>query len=146
MAITPKRSTVYSPDVLTCTFAGINIAQGLGKGGFLKITQPDPNWTYTPGIGGEGVFNHKATRQIEVEVTLLQTSEANALLSAYHIASEAADGLPGIFYFEDRKGTSKIASPDAVLEKLPDESYGEEADDVTWKIIVHAPQRFVGSH
>lgn len=141
-----QRSTVYSLDAVTSTFAAIDLNNGAGKGGFMKITQPDDNWSYTKGIGGEGVFNHKHTGSVEVEITLLQTSKANALLSAYFILSEAGGGLPAPFFFEDRKGTSKLVATDAVLTRLPDESYGEEADDVTWKFILHDPQRFTGQH
>ncbi len=141
-----QRSTVYSLDAVTATFGGIDLNNGAGKGGFMKITQDEDNWTYTPGIGGEAVFNHKPTKSVTVEVTLLQTSKANALLSAFFIASEAAGGTPAPFFFEDRKGSSKMVATDSVLTKLADENYNEEADDVTWKMILHSPQRFVGQH
>lgn len=141
-----SRVTVYSVDVITFNFAGIDLADGMGKGGFLKITQPDPNWTYTKGIGKEAAFNHKSTGAVEIEVTFLQTAKQNALLSAYHILSEAANGLPAPLFYEDRKGSSKIVGTDAVLTQMPDENLGDEADDITWKFIVHAPQRFVGQH
>src|SRR5262245_20468994 len=98
------RATVHSIDVTTFTFAGMDCAEGMGADGFLKITQPDPNWTYTPGISGEGTFNHKPTGAVEIEVTLLQNSATNAKLSAYHLASEAAGGLPAPIFYEDRKG------------------------------------------
>ena len=141
-----KRSTVHSVDVVTFNFATIDCTEGLGADGFLKITQDGENWTYTPGIGGEGTFNHKQTGSMTIEATYLQNSATNAKLSAYHLASEAAGGLPAPIFYEDQKGTSKLAGTDAVIEKFPDTEEGAEQKDVTWKFIVHAPIRFVGSH
>lgn len=141
-----SRSTVHAVDVVTFNFGGIDLTDGLGADGFLKITQPDENWTYTPGIGGEGCFNHKPTGAVEIEASYLQNSATNAKLSAYHLASEAAGGLPAPIFYEDRKGTSKLAGTDAVLAKMADQEEGAEQKDVTWKFIVHQPARFVGSH
>lgn len=140
------RSTVYSGDVITFEFAGIDCTEGTGKGGFLEITQDGEDVTYVQGGDGEGVFNSKPSGPTRIKGTYLQTSKTNALLSAYYIASKAADGLPGPITYLDRKGTSKMIAASAMLTKLPDEKFGQEVDDVTWEWIVHNPARFVGSH
>jgi hypothetical protein len=141
-----QRSTVWAGYVWTFNFAGIDCTQGLGKGGFLEITQEEESVTTVVGLDGEVAFNQKPQGVTRIKATYLQTSKTNALLSAYYNASQAADGLPGPLAYEDRKGTSKMVGVAAMLTKLPDEKVGAEADDVTWEFIVGPNVRFVGSH
>lgn len=142
-----KRSTTHSLDVITFTFAGINCAKGMGKDGFLTISEQEDTVTYTKGLDGEGVFNVMPPGATLITARFLRTSETNALLSAYYNASKLAEGgLPAPIYYEDRKGTSKLVGASAMITKQPDENLNAEVEDVEWTFLVHAPERFVGSH
>lgn len=142
-----KRSTVYSLDVITFSFGGIDCTKGMGKDGFLTIAQQSDSWSYVQGSDGEGVFNKMPPGATLITAKFLQTSQTNALLSAYFLLSEQTEGgLPAPVFYEDRKGTSKLVAASAVIVKLPDENLNKEAEDVEWSFLVHAPTRFVGSH
>jgi hypothetical protein len=145
--MTGKRSTVYSADAWTFNYATLPIENGKGKDEFLKIEQQDDDFSYTPGLDGEGVFNQLMNNFTKVTLTLLQTSAGNALLSAIHIISRNTEGgQPAPLFIEDRLGTSKLLSSAALIFKMPDETAGKEADVTVWVFGVHDPNRFVGSH
>lgn len=140
-------SKVYSPDVITFKYAGIDVAVGLGKSDFLEITKSEDDWTTTVGIGGEVVFNKIPGGVTVLKATLLQTSAANSILSAYHAASRLIEGGgPAPLVYEDRLGSSKGISTGAVIQKMPDEKFGKEADDVVWMFIAADLVRNVGGH
>lgn len=141
-----SRATVYSANAWTFNFAGVQIETGKGKDEFLKITQKEDTFTYQQGIDGEGVFSFSGASSVEVELTLLQTSAGNAVLSAIHTASLALGGSPAPLFIEDRNGTSKTASVAAMIKKWPDDQAAAEAGMIKWAFIVHDPIRFVGSH
>lgn len=142
----PKRSTVYSADAITFSMAGLPIDSGRGTDEFLRIEQEEDDFTYTAGVDGEGVFNHKMNKFTTITLTLLQTAKGNDVLSALHQASMLAGGLPSPVFMEDRKGNSKLVSDAAIIKKMPDETFGGEADTTEWVIGVHDPVRFVGGH
>lgn len=140
-------ATVFGPDVITCKYAGIDLTQGIGKGGFIEISKSEDDWTVTHGLGGDAVLNKIPGGSTIVKVTLLQTSSANILMSAYHAASRAIDGGgPAPFVYKDRLGNSEGIETDAVIQKMPDEKFDKEVDDVTWAIICPALKRVVGGH
>lgn len=142
----PKRSTVYSGNAITLSVGFLAIEGGRGTDTFLEVEEEEEDWEYTVGIDGEGVFSLKSKGATRMKVTLLQTSAGNAILSALHIASLEADGLTYPAFYEDRKGTSKGASPSVVITKLPPEKFGKVADVVTWELLCHGMARFVGAH
>lgn len=141
-----SRATVYSANAVTFTLATLAIESGRGDNEFLKITQPNDDFSYKQGLDGEGVFSEMRNNYTEVEITLLQTSAGNDVLWALHLASLKAGGLLMPAFFEDRKGNSKMVSAEALILKNPDETYAREAGTVVWKIGVHAPERQVGGH
>lgn len=141
------RSTTYSADAWNFNFGGVAIETGKGKDEFLKIEQQDPDFSYTSGLDGEGVFNQMPNNYTKVTLTLLQTSAGNAVLSAIHIASRLTPGgQPAPLFIKDSLGTSKTISPAAMILRMPDETAGKEADVITWEFGLHAPVRFVGQH
>lgn len=141
-----SRSTVYSANAVTLSFAGQNIDSGRGEDEFLRIEQSEDDFSYRAGICGEGVFSENRNRYTVVTVTLLQTSAGNDVLSAIHNASKLLGGSTAPIYVEDRNGTSKLVSDAAIILKTPDETYARDAGTVVWTIGVHNPQRHVGGH
>lgn len=141
-----SRSTVYSANAWTFNFGGLAIETGKGKDEFLKITQKEDTFTYQQGIDGEGVFSNSGASSVEIELTLLQTSAGNAVLSAIHTASLLLGGSPAPLFIEDRNGTSKTGSVAALIKKWPDDGAAAEAGMIKWEFIAHDPIRFVGSH
>jgi hypothetical protein len=141
-----KRSTVYSGDAVTLSVGLLAIEGGRGKETFLEIEEDEDTVVYDKGIDGEGVFSYTQGGPTTVKVTLMQTSAGNAILSALFNAAVEAGGLTYALFYEDRKGTSKGASPAAAIRKLPPEAFGKTAGEVTWEIICHGMSRFVGAH
>lgn len=141
-----QRATRYSADDYVFDLAGQRVDSGRGPDTFIEIAQQNDDFTYNAGIDGEGVFSHNKNRGTLVTLTLMQTSAGNALLSALHNASIKAGGLLYPCAGQDARGTSKIISEACMITKMPDESFAKEAGTVSWAIMVHNPQREVGSH
>lgn len=142
----PKRSTVYSADAINFQIATLAIASGKGKDTFLEIEEEEDQWEYVQGLDGEGMFCLKQGGATRLKLTLLATSAGNGVISALHSASVLAGGLTYPFYYEDAKGTSKLAAGSGVIVKLPPQKFGATPGDVVWEFIVHAAARFVGGH
>lgn len=140
------RSTVWSADAWNFNYALLDIKTGKGKDEFLSEEPIEANVTYTQGLDGEGVFNQTNATGTKIKLTLLQTSEGNATLSAIKIASDAAGGLPAPLAVQDGKGTSKTISAAAMITQLPPTAAQKEAGQTVWEFLVHDPARFVGSH
>jgi hypothetical protein len=143
----PARSTPYALAAVTCSVAGLPIRGGEEGGEFITIAQPEDDVGYKSSGDGEGAFFTKKNRRVDITIKVIQTGEANGLLTAIHAASLAGDApAPFPFFFEDRAGTSKIVSDAAMFTKLADEVYAEEPGYNTWALIVHDPIRIVGGH
>ncbi len=141
-----NRSTVYSANAVTLNFSGLNIESGRGPDEFLKIEQQADDFSHAAGIDGEGVWSEMLDKYCLVTITLMQTASGNGVLWAIHKASMLLGGSPSPIYVEDRKGTSKLASPTALITKMPDEAWGKEAGTTVWVIGVDNPTRVVGGH
>jgi Protein of unknown function (DUF3277) len=143
-----NRSTVYSSNKVTINFGGLIIDSGRGEAGgdFLRIEQDGDDFDYKQSTDGEGVFWQLAPGKTTVTLILLQMAKSNAVLSALHIASKLAGGMPAPLVINDSGGTGAMISSAGLISKTPDETYAQEPGTVEWAIIVHAPDRIVNSH
>lgn len=140
------RTTVYSANAVTFSFATQQIESGRGPDEFLRIEQQEDDFSHAAGIDGEGVWNELLNKYTLVTVTLMQTSAGNGVMWAIHQASKLLGGSPAPLYVEDRKGTSKLVGTSALILKTPDETYAREAGTVVWVVGVSDPNRVVGGH
>lgn len=139
---------VYSADEVTCNFAGISLEGGTGDDDFVSITKTEDTFTYKAGNDGSGTRSKNGSRYFEVSVTLMATSEKNALLSAIHILDGKSAGGSGVgpLKVEDRGGTTKFLCAEAWVKKIPDLSFKREAETVTWVFGCHNPEFFLGGN
>lgn len=141
-----NRSTVYSGNAVTLSLAGLLIESGRGTDEFVKIEQQGDDFSHSSGLDGEGVWNELLDKYTLVTVTLMQTAAGNGVLWAIHQASRVLGGAPVPLYIEDRKGASKLVSTDALIIKMPDETWGKEAGTTVWTIGCNPDIRVVGGH
>lgn len=141
-----SRATRYSAKDYALTVANVTLDSGRGADTFVEIAGEEDDFGYQAGLDGEGVFFSNPKKYTILTVYMMQTSQANAVLSALHLASLAAEGIMYPVSGQDSRGTSKIVSEAAMILKMPDEVYAKEPGVTAWRIGVHKPDRFVGGH
>lgn len=146
-------ATPYSLSACTLNVATQDIAGagGVGEdnGEAITIEQAEDDIGYKAAADGTGSFFSKKNRYTLIKVKAIQTGAVNQLLTAIHLASRDLNPdtpTPFPIFFEDRNGTSKCVSDEALTLKLPDEGYGVEPGFVEWSIGVKNPTRVVGGH
>jgi hypothetical protein len=141
------RSSVYSLNKVAFSYGGYTIDSGRADDGdVIVIEQENPDFAYKAGPDGEGVFWETPPGATRVTLRLMQSSAANAVLSALHAVAKALRGAPAPLAVSDGGGTGKLVSPAAVIEKLPDETYAVEPGATEWVFLCHQPLRLVNSH
>jgi hypothetical protein len=139
---------VYSAAEISFIFSGIPIDGGRGDDEFCEIAKQEDTYTYKAGIDGEGTRSETKNSYHKVTLTLMQTSSANALLSALHNGDIAIPGGQGIapILVKDRQGASLFTAAEAWIEKIPDLKYAKEAGTVKWIIGCHQPVNVLGGN
>lgn len=141
------RSTVYSLKKLTFSYGGYSVDSGRADDGdVVIIEQENDDVGYKQGPDGEGVFYDMAPGATFVTLRLMQTSAANAVLSAMASVAKALGGAPAPLMISNAGGTGKLISTAAVIAKRPDETFAQEPGAYEWRFICHDPNRLVNSN
>jgi hypothetical protein len=136
----------YSANEVTCLVGLINIDSGRGDDTFIKISQKTKRFSSKAGIDGEVTRSESKDDTHVVEITLMQSSDGNAVLSAMHLIDRATrQGIVPIM-IKDRQGNSVFGSLEAWITGWPDREYKKEVDTVTWEFEVANPDRFEGGN
>lgn len=137
----------YNLDAVKCAFLGVPLS-GYGQGGAIKITKKDPDFDVQPGVGGDAVFWKKGNLIFDIEITLLQTSIANALLSAIRATDIASINGAGIgpFIVADLNGNSLFAAGQCRIMAPPETEFSNEPKDRVWKLACIDGQQFAGGN
>lgn len=82
----------YSADEVTVMFGGVNLNQGAGPDAFLSIEFDEDAFMLAIGVDGEGARSKSNNNSATLTVTLMQTSDLNAVLSAAHNLDKITPG------------------------------------------------------
>lgn len=125
----------YTSDQVVASFGGVPLNTGRGEGVFIKITPMNPAFTTKVGADGEVARSRSNDRRHKVEITLLQTSDGNILLSAVHqldLKAPNGAGVAGLL-IQDMSGTSIHIAPETWITEAPEVQYGPQIEHRTWK-------------
>lgn len=128
----------YDPRKHDIVFAGILINEGLADGTFCTIASEAPGFSVKVGVDGEVTRTRSHNKVATATVVLMQTSEVNERLSALYAADRAAvngQGV-GVFYVQDRGGTTVLQSSKAFISDDPDVTLEAEASTREWTFIL----------
>lgn len=136
---------IYDADKVTATFFGFLIDSGLGEDEFIRITPEGPVVTDKAGADGEVVRSKTNEKRVTIKITLLQTSEGNAKLSAIAELDDRAGNGAGVgpFLVKDRSGLSLHAGK-AWISELPETVYAKGAEAREWTLRGVISGRFEG--
>ena len=139
---------VYSANEVSVIFALLALDSGRGDDEFVSITKAEDSYAYKAGVDGEGTRSENLNSLHEIELTMMASSDANAIMSAIHIGDISIEGGLGIapILIRDKQGTSVFAAAECWIVKIPDKTYGKEIGTVKWKLHAHKPANFVGGN
>jgi len=133
----PSRAKFVDADQFLLYFSGVQI-QGFADGEYAVIEQMTEAFTEVVGTDGEVARSKTNDRRVKVTLKLLQTSAANAQLSAIHqrdLNSPNGAGV-GTFSMVDLFGGSLCEGDQAWIVKYPDSSLDRSAKSRDWEIHV----------
>lgn len=139
-------SKVYSANEISCIVGAFPIDSGRGDDEFISITKEDDTFTVKTGVDGEATFSQSGSNVHRVNITLMQSSDGNAVLSAIHVGDLKVAGGAGIvpLMVRDKQGRDLFVASEARIVKWPDVSYSKEVGTVTWQLLCPNPERFIG--
>lgn len=124
----------YDPRKVTVTFNG-QIIDGFGPDSFVKVSRDNDGWTYQPSNSGGGARSRNPDKSGTIEITLLNKSAANAILSAFAVADELTGEGVGEFQVKDRSTLAALCSArNAWIRKIPDWERAKEVGVTVWLI------------
>lgn len=140
---------VYTSNQIVASFAGIPIQSGRsGEGDFIKIERMNPAFSEKVGADGEVARSRSNDKRTKITVTLMQTSDTNALFSAIFLLDENAPGGAGVgaFSVADLGGTSLHFAAEAWITKPADVTYAAEVGTRIWEFTAASMSGVVGGN
>lgn len=128
----------YTSDQVVVAVAGILVMTGRGEKEFIKIAPMNPLFSTKVGSDGEVARSRSNDHRAKVELTLLQTSSANAFLSALLEADTLASNGAGVgpFLCQDLDGLSLYTGDACWITEHPEVVFANEVEQRLWKIEV----------
>lgn len=139
---------IYDLDQVTIDFAGVKLNSGFSPDGAVKITPWGDKFSRVEGTDGSVTRSKTNSKGASVEITLMQTAEANAKLSTIHNTDLKASNGAGVapFMVRDRQGKSLFLSPHAWIVAPPEAEYTNEAKARVWKFDAADCEHFDGGN
>ena len=120
----------YDPKRISITFLG-NIITGFADGDFVEITGEDGFEMRKGAAGDEDRINKNETGR-DVNITLMQTSISNDVLTAAHQVDVISNDGKGPLQVKDLNGNSILYSAQAYIKKTADQTRGDSLGTIVW--------------
>jgi Protein of unknown function (DUF3277) len=135
----------YDPKNVSVIIDG-QIATGFADGSFVKIGRTENMWNLKVGVDGEGTRAKSNNKSGFIEITLMQSSAFNDVLSGYAAADELSNtgAVPGLV--RDNNGTTLATCLTGWVVKYPDTEFAKEVTTRTWRIETDELDMFVGGN
>lgn len=138
----------YYPDQISLIVCGIPIKGGYADGSFVTIKRTTPTYTSKAGTDGEVTRTRTNDGRCTIEIKLMQSSDANAALSALENLDRKATGGAGVgpTAINDLAGTSEFFAAKSWIANPPDVDYDREAKERVWTIECADHERLDGGN
>jgi hypothetical protein len=125
----------YDPYKVAITING-QIVEGYADGTFISVSRNNQTWTVQSGASGEAARSKSNDRTGTVELTLMQTSAFNDVLSGLFFADETGTLNAGKFLFTltDQNGSTLLGADQMWVQQPPTVEYGKELGDRVWTL------------
>lgn len=123
----------YAPKDVVVSFNGIPIT-GFAEGSFITLKRSGDVTKKRVGAQGDMCITMNADRSGDVEITLMGTAPANAILSAALLVQENAR-VPtvGVLIVSDPSGQQLAVAKNAFFVNYPDIDMADQDTDKVWR-------------
>lgn len=134
----------YDPKKVTIT-VGTHIVEGFADGTFVTVSRNNQTWNTVSGASGEHGRSKSNDRSGTIELTIMQTSASNDVLSSFMALDEtSSNGGKFPFKLIDAHGKTAVATVEAWIQQPPSVEYGKELGDRSWTLEAGDIEFFVG--
>jgi hypothetical protein len=144
---------IYDASEISVSIAGIPIDPGTGPGGYADGEFMTIEWEgdqFTDVVGTDGEVTRSKTNDLRATATLrlMQSSAANAALSALSLLDQKTPNGAGVgaFMVRDRSGLSIHEAAECWIAQMPNATYGREAGPREWKIRIAKLNSLIGGN
>lgn len=124
-------SATYSPCRMVVSVAG-RVIEGFSENDIVSVTRDTNLFTKTIGAAGEVARAKHCNTAGTITISLLQTSQDNDFLSSLANTDHATGKGQVPVYIEDQDGSTKYASTQAWVQKMPDADFGNDIRSRVW--------------
>jgi len=138
---------IYDPSEVDVLIGMVPIS-GFAEDEFISIAVDEDSFTTVTGVDGETTRSKAMNRNATVSVKLMQSSQANAYLSALHLLDLVTPGGAGIVpvLIKDKQGTSLFECATSFIVKFPDQPYAKAAGPREWSVKCVGALMFLGGN
>lgn len=139
---------IYDPDQVTAVVCGVPITGGYAEDSMIEIQQKADNFVSVAGAVGDVTRSKVLDKRATIKVKLLQSSDANALLTALALLDANLPNGAGVgpTTIVDKGGTSLFFGAKSWIARPPDVEFATEAKERVWTIEVANITRFDGGN
>lgn len=125
----------YDPNEVSLIVGAIPIS-GYADGSFIECSKESPDFNDVVGADGEVARSKSNDPRWTLTITLLQTSQSNAVLSALRASDLLAGNGAGVVpvLIKDNQGTTLMAFANAWIMNPPDVTFDREATERAWEL------------
>jgi hypothetical protein len=135
----------YDPKNVSMIVGG-KIMSGFGDGTFIKVSRNEQAFNLKVGVDGEGTRAKSNNFSGKFEITLMQSSSSNDVLSSYASADQLSNSGVVPVLLRDNNGTTLATALTGWVQKLPDTEFAKEVTTRTWVIETDDIELFVGGN
>lgn len=123
----------YDPSHVSMFYGPIKMS-GFAEDAAIKFEHDDDDWSLKIGVDGEGTRSRTSINSATITVSLMQSSEVNALLDAARELDNYTPGGTGgaPLLIKDLSGTTLLACETAWIQKAPGTELNREASTREW--------------
>jgi hypothetical protein len=139
---------VYDPNEVSIVAAGVPVEGGFADGTFVEVDQDSDDFVDVVGVDGDVTRSKTNDRRGTITITLMQSSQSNAVLSALsNIDRKTGNGAGvGPLLIKDNQGTTLYAAEKSWIAKPPAAGFDKTAGPRAWKIRCADLERFDGGN
>lgn len=126
---------------------GGRIMAGFAEGDdSVMVERNEDAWSLKVGADGEATRSKSNNKSGKVTLKLQQTSESNAILSAFAKADELSNSGAVPVLIKDNSGLSLHAAEQAWVIKMPSSGFGAESGEREWVLESDNMEMFEGGN
>ncbi len=136
----------YDPTKVTIVVAG-NKIDGFAPDTFVSVKRDEDAYTKQVGAAGDVTRTRNANKGGTIEITLMQASPSNDVLSALAVLDELKGAGTGEAQVTDTTSSATLAhAQNAWVKKFADLGRAKEAGTVEWVLDCDKIEMFVGGN